>query len=428
MSAAAMLRGIAEPGDTACADVWAGANPAHYPVAIFDDCWSPTLTFAYSLGRQGIPLHFYGQGAGRWSRYCTRRERCPRPGATDEFLPWLEARLRSGTISRIAPTTDLICFYMSLLRDLFPAEVRRSIAPLEEIEGCLIKSRFATRCMQLGCATPETESPDSLDDAIRSGRRLGYPLMMKPKSHLVVGFAERGHVVKHEAELRASFRPYAVAPGQRILAERYPELRWPLLQRYLPSARTRVYSVTGVRDPDSGTLTAAVSYKSDQWPPDVGTSTRQVACTAREVLAAGLAVVEKLISSGVFELELVSTSDGELQAIDLNPRGFGFIALDLARGQDLPLLWLKTTVGPVAPRALNEFVEPLEAMPPAVAFLKYVRGMGRAVGKRQRTVSMLGHLGDPLPMLWSNLAYLRHPRSLLRAQIRALRAPELEQA
>jgi hypothetical protein len=40
---------------------------------------------------------------------------------------------------------------------------------------------------------------------------------------------------------------------------------WPLLQRYIASARNRVYSVTAVKDADSGVLTADVSYKRDRW-------------------------------------------------------------------------------------------------------------------------------------------------------------------
>src|SRR5580698_8536558 len=67
------------------------------PVAIFDNYWSTTLAFARSLGRQGVPLHFYGSGAGRWSRYRTRRFPCP-PAESREFQPWLRDKIRSGEI------------------------------------------------------------------------------------------------------------------------------------------------------------------------------------------------------------------------------------------------------------------------------------------------------------------------------------------
>src|SRR5271166_5024005 len=82
-------------------------------VTVFDNYWGTTLAFARSLGRRGVPLHFYGNGAGRWSRYCTRHMRCPPVERVGEFQPWLRDRLRSGDITRIAPTTDLIAFHTS---------------------------------------------------------------------------------------------------------------------------------------------------------------------------------------------------------------------------------------------------------------------------------------------------------------------------
>jgi hypothetical protein len=51
---------------------------------------------------------------------------------------------------------------------------------------------------------------------------------------------------------------------------------WPLLQRYIASARNRVYSVTGVKGADNDLLTACASYKRDEWPPDTGVSTLQI--------------------------------------------------------------------------------------------------------------------------------------------------------
>src|SRR5579871_5701834 len=81
------------------------------PVALFDNNWAPTMTFAYSLGRRGVPLHVYGAGASRWSRYCARRRSCLPVEDAERFLPWLRERIRSGEITRVAPTTDLIAYY-----------------------------------------------------------------------------------------------------------------------------------------------------------------------------------------------------------------------------------------------------------------------------------------------------------------------------
>src|SRR5436305_783558 len=124
-------------------ETWAQPPPlplTSHPVALIDNFGSPTLSFAVSLGSRGVPLHFYGSGAGRWSRYCSRRAACPPVEDADRFLPWLRRRIRSGEIQRVAPTTDLIAFYVSMFREAFAHEVRRTIPPLLELERSLIKS------------------------------------------------------------------------------------------------------------------------------------------------------------------------------------------------------------------------------------------------------------------------------------------------
>jgi len=394
------------------------------PVAVFDNYWGTTLAFARSLGAKGVPLHFYGSGAGRWSRYRTRHFRCPPIENSRVFEPWLLENIRSGAIGRIAPTTDLIAYYAAKFRDEFPAETRCMIASLQEIETCLIKTRFASVCGVSGHSSLATIAPDDPDIVIDAVAQLGYPVMLKPKSHLVVGFAERGRLIENVAQLRKRYRPFDVAPGQEDLAERYPELRWPLIQRYVPSAQHRVYSVSGIKGAD-GAIAATVSYKREQWPPNVGTSIVQVGCDDPRILAAGLDVVDRLLSRGIFEIELLA--DGEqLYAIDLNPRAFGFLALDIARGVDLPWLWFRSTIERVAPMIQASTRTTYEARHRLLHFIARLRGRAavgprevagerRDAGRRRSSISMLGDWRDPLPMLISHLHLLRHPRSLVRS-------------
>jgi D-aspartate ligase len=393
-------------------------------VAVFDNYWATTLAFARSLGRQGVPVHFYGSGAGRWSRYCTRHSRCPPVECVDEFQAWLRGRVRSGEITRIAPTTDLIAFHTSALRSEFAPEVQRTIAPLAEIENCLIKTRFSAINAAADGPLLPTLAPDSVDGAIAAAAALGYPVMMKPKSHLAVGL-DRGHLLMNEADLVRHYRRYTIAPGQEPIAASYPELAWPLLQRYIASARNRVYSVTGVKDADNGVLTACVSYKRDQWPPDTGVSILQISHDDDRILEFGLNVLDQTLSRGIFEVELLADGDA-LYAIDLNPRAFGFLELDIARGSDLPWLWYRSTLESQAPMPQALTKVPFEARH---WLLCAVRAIARADASadaidsqrppstRRTSVSMLGHRSDPLPMIISNLHLLSHPRSLMRRMV-----------
>jgi D-aspartate ligase len=412
------------------------------PVALIDNFGSPTLSFAVSLGSRGVPLHVYGSGAGRWSRYSSRRATCPPVEDADRFLPWLRRRIRSGEIQRVAPTTDLIAFYVSMLREDFAPEVRRTIPPLVELERALIKTRFGAACARTGQPVPVTEAPDDAAIGVATAERLGFPLMMKPKSHLVVG-DERGRVLNDLRELREYYRPYEISPGRESLAERYPELLWPLLQKYVPSARTRVFSVSGYKDPDAGIIAASLSCKRRQWPPDTGISTSQVSAADARILSRGLETVDKLVSCGIFELELLE-SGAELLAIDLNPRAFGFIDLDIALGNDLPWLWFESTLRPLtaglATANPQRLPAPLTVTPPKVIECRLPipytisRCINALFGVRSpdeiesnavnatRVIPMLGHWDDPLPMLLANLRQLRHPGGLIRPYVAAAAA------
>ncbi len=399
------------------------------PVAIFDNFWSTTLAFMTSLGRRNVPLHIYGIGAARWSRYRTRRAPCPHVDDADRFLPWLESRVRSGEIDRVAPTSDLIAYYLAVLRDTFAPEVRRTIAPLKEIEDCLIKTRFAAACGRIGQKVPMYCAAENLPDAVADAQRLGFPLVMKPRSHLVVGSMERGQIIPDLATLRRLFRAYPIAAGHESIAARYPGLCWPLLQQYVPSARTRVYSISGIKDPDGGIIVVSLSSKTHQWPPDTGISTAQITRNDPRLLAVGVEAVDRLVTRGIFELELVDR-DAELLAIDLNPRAFGFLELDIAIGNDLPWLWYQSTLRPLAKL-------PQAARRPIVAsYLRIPYLIGRCVGafsgrerslasakvqnpSPERSISMLGRWSDPLPKLLSQARLLRHPGGLIRPYLQS---------
>lgn len=170
-------------------------------------------------------------------------------------------------------------------------------------------------------------------------------------------------------------------------------------------------------------VVSSLSYKREQWPPDVGVSMVQVGCDDARILGAGLEVVNKLLSCGIFEVELLADGDN-LYAIDLNPRAFGFIALDIARGFDLPWLWYRTTMERVSPLLVESSRTVFEARNSLLNFLctfarrrrrKSATHVDRRDPCRPRiSVPMLGHRSDPLPMAIAHLHYLKHPRSLLR--------------
>jgi hypothetical protein len=144
-----------------------------------------------------------------------------------------------------------------------------------------------------------------------------------------------------------------------------------------------------------------------------------------------LRTVDQLISRGIFELELIDAG-GSLFAIDLNPRAFGFIALDVALGRDLPWLWLLSTIDVVEPVTAPSHTIPIEARHRIIRLFNSSSRTSKtgAVNPAKedeenslagyKSISMVGHVSDPIPMLVSNFhatqSFMRYlTKRILRA-------------
>ena len=396
------------------------------PVAVFDANQPPALAMTRSLGRAGVPVDVYsheGIGAATVSRYARKRGSCPDPARADVFLPWLEARIRAGEIRLVAPTSDLIAFYANELRHLFEDQIRRAMPPSENVLAALFKDRFGERLAAHGFATPRSAFPLGLDEAVEAARALRYPVVLKPRSHVAVGWA-RGLVVHDADELARSYAAYPIGPESRELVARYPELRWPMLQEYVPGALDNLFSVSGLLGPDGTLIAASASRKLLQWPPKLGVGVIFECEVDAGLVALGTDAARKLLGAGLFEIELIRDArTGEHLAIDLNPRAYGQITLDIARGVDLPRLWYESLfLGGMTEVAARADVRWHHFWPFHVSHLAGIAtGTGRA-GRvadyvrqaRAPHVDIANDWGDPLPNVIFALNIWRHPGGLLR--------------
>ncbi|TDU32267.1 putative ATP-grasp superfamily ATP-dependent carboligase [Panacagrimonas perspica] len=394
-------------------------------VAIFDTEFPSSLTVLSSLGDRGVPVHVYSTGRfppGRWSPYCAGTGRCPDPVDFAAFQAWLQQKLRSGEITRVAPTSDLLAYHCAVLRDDFPPEVRDTIHTVEEIETVLIKSRFNRRCDELGIDVPRTWYPESLEDAAELAEELPYPVIIKPRSHLGIGMAYRGSVVDSREQFLRDFRPCDAVPGQEPLMVRYPELRWPMVQQFLPAAGRTVHSLCGLRDRRTGIVADAAVRKTEQFPPGIGIGTCFVSELDARSLAEGRRIAGGFVRHGLFEVEMLVDGDRRL-AIDLNPRAYQMISCDVARGNDLPWLWYRGTLGeslPVQAAPRND-IQWRRKVPFHVGHLtRVISGPDRGVKWRQyREQLRRPSVGATQGTHWwvrlaCEVSWLRHPRSLMR--------------
>lgn len=321
------------------------------PVAVFDAALPPGVATIRSLGRAGVPVHAYSHlpyAPGRFSRHVARFDVCPDPVDIDVFTAWLRDEVETGHISLVAPTSDYVTFAVAQLETELGLDLSGGVGGTrghEGVDDCLFKDRFARRLEEVGFPGPPWAAPTSTDEAVEVARTLGYPVVLKPRSHIGIGVS-RGLVVNDDGELRTHFVPYPLSDSVRGIAERHPDLAFPLVQKMVTGNDVECISVTGCLGRDGTLLASGTIRKVDQWGSSLAIGTVFEATTPPPFVEHAVETVARVLGTGIFEFEVLSDrASGEYWAIDLNPRGFGPMSLDVENGNDLPLLWYRAATG-----------------------------------------------------------------------------------
>ncbi|MBI5493975.1 MAG: hypothetical protein HY904_03050 [Deltaproteobacteria bacterium] len=399
-------------------------------VAVFDADAPPAVAFTRSLGARGVPVTVYSPhrtSAAGASRFAAATARCPPPDQPERFLVWLEAEFRAGRIGCVAPTSDNIAFCLAELHDLLPPALQRVLPAPAAARNALFKDRFHGVLQTLSFPAPRTAAPRTPDEAEQLATTLRFPVVIKPRAH-VGAMLDRGTVVRDQRALRRHFT--ACHDGSPMVLARYPSLRLPMLQEYVPGALQNLYSVSGLLGCSGEVLAVAGARKTAQWPPTLGVGTRFEPWLDAAAMARGAELARAVLGTGIFELEFIWDAERQaLLAIDLNPRGFGQISLDVARGNDLPWEWYRLYRGDtLSPRAApRPDVHWRHALPFHVDHVaRVVRGPHRVreaaaylTTWREPAVDIVLDTRDVLPAVVYTARMLRHPGGLVRPFLRA---------
>ncbi len=397
-------------------------------VAVFDIDLPPGIAVVRSLGRRGVPIVAYAHAtfaAGKFSRYIAERRTCPPVYGSDEFVQWLVEEMTCGHFDLIALTSDYVAFNVMEAFDILGADTGGH-PQADAVRRCLFKDEFASAMECVGFPTPASGTPADLDQAIEIADRIGYPVVLKPRSHVGIGIT-RGAIVNDPDELRRRFHRYEVHGSERVLVRHDEDLGLPLIQEYIGGTDYAVLSVTGCLAPDSTVLAVSHSWKVGGWPDRLGVATRFDKADTPDFADAAVSAVQSVLGAGIFELEvLVHQPTGEHWAIDLNPRAFGQITFDMARGSDLPVLWYESMTGRRLPPLRHRTSPTVSSWHQGVLVLsgalsRIAHGPRRwqaatDLARRFRTphVGSVADWRDPLPGLLFTWRFLRHPRSLFR--------------
>lgn len=318
------------------------ADRAGLPAALLHSAsYYGTLAATRALGRAGVPVAVASTGpfeCASWSRYARRRLRCPPTERTADYLQWLRALGANEPGMVLVPTSDDHAWLFARYAEELGAGFRCRSPSAETILGLLDKRRLAEACAAAGLATLPSWFPQDEAELRAVESELEYPVVVKPRTQLFHRTRFKGTVAERSSLLAAWQRLDGEGCSDPELLAREPGLRHPFLQAFASDPQVGIVSVSGFIDPAAGIFVCRCSRKlpDDHQRLDVGRWFE--ALPTDPSLAEGLLVLCKNTGfAGVFEAEF-APFEGKLALIDFNPRLYGQLGFDEARGASLAQL------------------------------------------------------------------------------------------
>ena len=236
------------------------------PVLLANGTFYGTLAAVRSFGEAGIPVTLaegHALAPARWSRYVTRRVRCPDVEDTEAFLAWLLAFGAASPGHVLLPTSDNLAWLYAQNHAALAVSFRMLPTPLSAVDALLDKRTLAEHCRAVGLGAPETWFPRSEQEAVVLGCEAGFPLLVKPRSQVFFASHMKGALVEDVGSLRAHFTEFLrrCSYGER-LRRHTPDIVYPMLQHYYAGASEDIYGVSGYADGKGGLARCALHARS----------------------------------------------------------------------------------------------------------------------------------------------------------------------
>ena len=311
------------------------------PVAEFPG----TLAAARSLGRAGIPVTIASARRlmpARWSRYVDRALGCPDPTTDPQrFVDWLLELGADEPGLVLLPTSDDLAWLLARHRAALAQSYVLDSPPLDAVYRLLNKWRLREACAAVGIEMPATWMPGgNLPAAVP----LRFPLLIKPQTQILLHPHQKGRVVQSREQLEGLYAGFIAATRYaEALVDADPQVWRPMLQELVES--DGVYGLSGFIDSSGDHLVVSASRKVLQRPRVLGVGLCFQQAELEVPLAERLRALCRHVGyHGVFEVEFLVASGRHLM-IDFNPRCYGQMQFDIARGADLPLMAYLHAVG-----------------------------------------------------------------------------------
>jgi predicted ATP-grasp superfamily ATP-dependent carboligase len=288
-----------------------------------------------ALRRAGYRVCAVARGrpaATHWSRSCAERVRLPDPRENIlGFIDGLDELLRSGRYDALIPGSDASLLAVSEHREQLEGSTHLGLPSREAVRRSVDKRLLLEVAARAGLAAPHTKACTGLEEAKAAASELGYPVVLKPPQSFQPvngGLKQQGVVLVTSAD---------------TLESSVPKLKPPfLVQRF---ERAGFLSCTGVFA-EGRLLALTTSRVLRLWPPAAGMHTYSETVNPPHGLTDRVRALLTAVGwQGIFQVQMLELADGQLSAIDLNPRVFASIALDDYAGANLAAVWCDWLLG-----------------------------------------------------------------------------------
>lgn len=318
------------------------------PVLLTQASFYGTLAAVRAYGRAGLAVTVADadrRAPAAWSRFVTRRARCPPDWEVDAFIDWLLDFGRKSPGHVLLATSDETAWLLSLRRESLSRDFRLYQPHVDAVFGVLNKRLLAEHAKAVGLAVPPTWFPTSEADVEQLAREVPFPVLLKPATQILSEQHIKGRRITARDELVAAWRAFLAHRYAPALVNYDATIARPMVQAYLSEAEQGIESVSGFVDETGRRTVMRASRKVLQRPRRVGVGVCFEAAPLDPALAGGLVQLCRRVGYfGVFEAEFIRLG-GQAHLIDFNPRFYGQMGFDVARGVDLPMLAYASAVG-----------------------------------------------------------------------------------
>jgi D-aspartate ligase len=297
-------------------------------------------------------------GPASWSRFVSRRLKCPPDSQPQRLLEWLLAYGKAHPGHVLCATNDESAWLYSNHRAELGEYFHMYQPSAEAVYSLLNKRRLYEIAAEEGIDFPRTWFPQSEADLRAILPEAQFPVLTKPVTQILHKTHSKGAIVDDPAQAARSFRLMSRDMYRPELLAFDPTVTCPMLQEFQPSSAKGIYSIAGFIDECGTLLGVRGATKILQRPRRLGVGLCFERADVRPALVDVIARICRRVGYyGVFEVEFIHR-DGKDLLIDFNPRFYGQMAFDIARGLPVPLMAYYAALGDR--RTLKQLAEAAE--------------------------------------------------------------------